>query len=351
MEEKKLFRMFEIFLFILVLAVMIPKVSYGKQTKWKCFLGAPGTWETGAWPQLAEDIYKGTEGQLKIDVFQFGEHPYKGGDLLKAVKEGEADIVQVGSGWVAGLEPRLSVQDMPLLIPPGDFKLTRKIYKEFQEKYLNKVLAEWNCKVLLVNFWGEMDFFLKDVWIEGKDSLKGKRVRAYSPDVGDFISMMGGIPVMMPFGDCYTALQTGLLDGVTCGANGAYGSSLTEVVKNINTIGFAHTSSPFVVNVDALDALSDEVRSKLLKVIEEKRNWFETGGTMQNAVDLRNCLEKHYATARPVPKSLREQLRNSAYQGIWSKWIDRAGPKGKNGFVALVKILNENGIEVPGFKQ
>ena len=61
---------------------------------------------------------------------------------------------------------------------------------------------------------GARSFYTKDKAIRAPEDLKGLKIRVQDMESQtDMLDVMGGTPVAMSYGDVYTSLQTGIIDG------------------------------------------------------------------------------------------------------------------------------------------
>jgi len=66
-------------------------------------------------PSYPEMIRKATNGQLDIKLFFFGEHPYKGSEIMTAIRDKRCQMGEIEAAYYAGSEPVLSLTGGPLL--------------------------------------------------------------------------------------------------------------------------------------------------------------------------------------------------------------------------------------------
>jgi len=308
-----------------------------------------GTWDTLNWPELAAAVENATGGRLKIKVFVPGEHPYKGSDLPKAIKDGEAEIVNIAGGYVSAVEPRLAVLDQPMLCPGGDFKTWREVFAILSETYFKDVWADWNCQLLIPHHWGGQQIYLDEGFVENWDSLKGKSLRTWSVETANLIRLLNGTALAIDWSEVYTSLQTGLIEGLVTSFFAAYNTRLTEVCKNINMITMQYATTPYVVNLDALAELPPDVKNTLFEVMEARWDSFEAGTVGADGLALQEAFLTDNIKAHAVPPAFREEITSKAYEGIWKPWMDRVGPEGADAFNEVAKILIDKGFEVPGY--
>lgn len=318
-----------------------------KEYRWKVVCTVAGSADEEALNSVARDIDVATNGQIKMDIFYPGEHPYQGADILRAISIGEIDIAGLIGGYISGIEPIFAVTDIPLLIPYGDFDTYLLLFEELKNGYYKEVFSKWNIKEIFTLHKSGQQFYLKDGWIENFDSLKGKRIRTWCAEVTDFIKLMNGIPVTIPLGENYTSLQTGLLDGTTTNIVAARRNNIFDLCKNVVIGEHAFGAGMYVINLNAWNELPIELQEIATEVFETNRKKFERSYQTEAAVVLQTLFITQEVKAHPIPKAFREELMNRAYDAIWKPWIDRAGKSGQEAFDLVVNILEKKGYDLP----
>ena len=119
-----------------------------------------GSWEESQWYLLADEIKLATDGQVAIDVYIPGEHPYKLADTLKQFQQGSRNMWHY-SGYVSGIEPGLTVLDLPLLIPNGDFTIYQNLFNKFKDTYFKEIFDKWNSKEIISTLMSGQNYYLK----------------------------------------------------------------------------------------------------------------------------------------------------------------------------------------------
>lgn len=311
---------------------------------------ASGVWDANNLRQLADQFEQDTNGRLKITTFVAGEHPYGLTDMIQAVKAGETDIGGISGGYTSALEPRMAVLDQPLLLPP-DFSTWLNIYDTFTGPggFLEGVADDWNMQLLLPYFWGAQHIYTTFGFLEDWDSFKGKDIRVWSVETGSFISTVGGNPVTIAFGEVFTGLQTGLVDGLITSFEGCYKNELTTIAPYVTMASMQYAPNSYYVNKDSLAALPDDVRNDLLASAASARDWFTTGQLSADGMALQEAFLTHMIKAQGIPEDFRQELREASYDGIWKPWMDRAGPEGVKAFNQLAQILTGLDYAPPGW--
>jgi len=338
-------------IFCMLLSLVLVSLIFGnvfaKNYNWRCMVPTRGIAAGDILKNLVKEIEEKTGGHLKIELFVPGEHPYKGGDLLRAVSSGEVDMAGIMGGYVSGVEPIFGLVDLPLLIPNGDILVYKKVVEELRNGYLKKVFDKWGLKEVFTYITSGQEFYLKEGWIEDFNSLKGKKIRTWCTEVTDFIKLMNGIPVSIPLGENYTALQTGLLDGTTTSFVPAYNNNIMDTCKNIVMSETSFSGTMYVVNKDVWNELPEDIQKIATEVFERNRELHELDLQIMAALTLQKAFITHDIKAHPIPRDFREELTERAYNAIWKPWIERAGENGQEAFDLVVNILEDMGYKIP----
>lgn len=79
---------------------------------------------------------------------------------------------------------------------------------------------------------GSRSFYTKGTAVQKPDDLKGRKIRVMrSKSSMDMVEQMGGAPTPIPWGELYTALQQGMVDGAENNPPSLYSSRHFEVTK------------------------------------------------------------------------------------------------------------------------
>jgi len=334
---------------VVFLMLLFPLNAFAKEYLWKFAVSTPNPSFGYLLESVANDVYEATNGQVKIDYYLPGEHPYKGGDILKAVSSGEFEMAGIHPGYISGIEPTFGIIELPLLIPNGDFEVYLKISEKLLEGYFKEILKKWNLKESFSLMVSGQQIYLKDGWIENFDSLKGKKIRTWCPEVTGLIKLLNGNPVSVPLGDNYTALQTGLLDGTTTNIISAYKNNFFDLCKHVVMTNQSFGTVMCVINQDAWNELPSELQDIVTKVYDAHRDTLYRDLNTKAAMELEKMIFKTGIKVTALPNSFRTELNGRAYDYIWKPWIDRAGEEGEKVFNVVVDLFKEMGysIQVP----
>lgn len=206
-----------------------------------------------------------TGADLTIRVYPGGE--LGAGPLEQYVRavQGVADMVWGLQGYTSSQFPRTMVAELPGVLGPD-----RAGYHALWDAWeAGQLQGEYPGTVPVALWTSEPNIFImKDREIRTPEDLRGLKIRVSGAVAGEVVEALGAIPVQMPAGEIYNALQTGLIDGVITGASAVADFQLDEVA-NSYTIGAPLGRITFyvVMNQGRYDNLSEEQRGALDSVI------------------------------------------------------------------------------------
>jgi TRAP-type C4-dicarboxylate transport system substrate-binding protein len=93
--------------------------------------------------------------------------------------------------------------------------------------------------------------------------LQGRKIRG-TPTYHNVINMLGASPVVLPGGEVYAALETGVVDGASWPASGVLGMRWYEVAKYMLRPSFGLSHYLFLMNLNAWNRLSDAEKNIFL---------------------------------------------------------------------------------------
>jgi len=339
---------FFLMIILIVVFVLLPTTGVcAKNYEWKCIVPSLNSPSTKNLRIIAKKIESATNGQLKVDIFLPGEHPYKLGEQLKAISTGEVQMGGIIAGYVSGVEPSFMAVDLPLLIPAGDFAVYRNLIKRLMDGPYKAIFDKWGVHEVLYSVTPSQNYYLTEGWIENFDSLKGKKIRSWSKEVSNLIVLMGGIPVTLAYQDVPSALQTGLLDGTTTSFSGAYDGKVFEKCKNIVMLQASYSEQMYIVNNKAWNELPSGIQKIVQDIFDSEQESFELAEYSPVALAFDGAFANYNVEIRGVPKEFRAALLNKAYEAIWKPWLDVAGEEGLKAFNMVVKELEDMGYKIP----
>jgi len=301
------------------------------QTKWD--MPTPysdGEFHTINIKQFVEDVKKGTDGQVEINVHSNGsliKHP----DILRAVSTGQVAIGEFLLGQFGNEEVIFNADNVPFLAV--GFDQAWKLYQA-QKPILEKKLNARGMLLLYSVAWPGQGFYSKNE-LKSIDDLKGAKMRTYSPMTARLVELLGATPLVIQVPEVPQAFATGTMTAmVTSSATGA-STKAWEFVKNYYTTSAWHPKNVVVVNGRAFNALtaSQQKAIQAVAAVAEKRGWELGRARESNANKL--LADNGMAVHTPTPAMMASLAKIG--DTISAEWLKSAGADGE----AIIKAYRK----------
>jgi len=178
---------------------------------------------------MGEELSKNSEGKLTLEIYpsqQLGTER----ECLELLQIGSLDITKVSAGVIENFAPKMKVFGLPFLFRDRQHSfdvLDGPIGKQLladAEKYWLKGLGYYDA--------GSRSFYTKTKPINTPDDLFGLKIRVMeSVTAMDMVRSLGGSPTPISWGELYTSLQQGVVDGAENNPPSFYLSRHYEVCK------------------------------------------------------------------------------------------------------------------------
>jgi tripartite ATP-independent transporter DctP family solute receptor len=178
---------------------------------------------------FAQLVEERTDGRIKIEVYhssQLGEER----DVIEQVQFGAIDFTRVSISPLAAFSASLDALQMPYLYRDADH-MWNVLKGEIGDEFLAS-LEPANFVGLAWYDSGSRSFYNSVREIKSVADMAGLKFRVQQSDlmVG-LVEALGAVATPMPFGEVYSALQTGVIDGAENNWPSYYSTSHYEVAK------------------------------------------------------------------------------------------------------------------------
>ncbi|MDO5658701.1 MAG: TRAP transporter substrate-binding protein [Paracoccus sp. (in: a-proteobacteria)] len=161
---------------------------------------------------MADEVRERSDGRICIELFpssQLGEER----DTIEQTQFGVIDMVRASFGTVSDIVPETQLFSLPYL-----FRSTEHMHSvmdgEIGQQTLADAFAAHDLIALAYYDGGARSFYNSQRPINSIEDLRGLKIRVIQNDV--FVAMMnalGASATPMPYGEVYSAIQTGVIDG------------------------------------------------------------------------------------------------------------------------------------------
>lgn len=218
--------------------------------------------------KFAEELNKANVG-IKVEIFpasMMGQEQ----ENAEGTHYGTVDVTIVGDAWWKKWAPGIPFTSMPFL-----FKDYAHVERTMgYDKPVTKAVRAALSKKTNVHLWGYLplgfrDFAMRKEPITSISSLKGKKMRA--PEAWVWIRMyelLGAKATPITWGEVYTSLKAGIVDGFDAPAGNLVDNKFYEVTKHVTKAGVIHTPMLFIINKKKYNSLTPEQKKAADKAAE-----------------------------------------------------------------------------------
>ncbi len=181
--------------------------------------------------EFTSQVEQRTQGRVKFKLFHGGVL----GDQLQYFQHLQRGVVDIGLINSASLEaviPAFGVMNMPYL-----FRTAEEYRQVMDNDEFRRALFESSRKHRFI-FLGYLSSDFRSIYstrpIQSISDLHALRLRTISSKT--YIAMLerfGAVPVVLPFGELYSAMQQGVVDGAEGGIAGLYEAKFSDVAKHV----------------------------------------------------------------------------------------------------------------------
>lgn len=216
---------------------------------------------------MAERVAEESDGKIRIDIYpsqQLGSER----ELLELLQIGSVDITKVSSSVIEGFEPLYKIFSVPFLFEDEEHR-----FKVFDGEIGDDLLeAGRSIRLVGLTYYdaGTRSFYTKERPITHPDDLQGLKIRVQeSPASIQMVNLLGGSATPISWGELYTALQQGIVDGAENNPPSFHLSRHYEV-SNYYSLD-EHTAVPDILFISLItwQGLSDEEKEIIEKVAKE----------------------------------------------------------------------------------
>lgn len=226
--------------------------------------------------EFAKIVSEKTKGRIKIEVYAGGQL----GDeksVIEAIQMGGIDLARVNAQPLSDFSKKLRVLSLPYL-----FRDEAHLWKTLDGQVGEELLTSLkDSKMIGLAYYdsGARSFYNSKREVKVPEDMKGLKIRVQQSELMmDLVKSLGASPTPMAYGEVYSGLQTGVIDGAENNWPSYFSTSHYEVAKNY-TLDY-HTRTPEVVIAskavwDKLSAEDQKILKEAAKASQEvqKKSW------------------------------------------------------------------------------
>ncbi len=217
--------------------------------------------------QMALQVRQVSQGSLRIDIYpneQLGSER----EMIEQTQLGSLDFVKTSASPLEGFIPEMALFTVPYVFEDHEHMW------EILEGQIGEDLLEAGTKKGLVGLCyydaGSRSFYTKDKPINSPSDLKGLKIRVQNSRTAmDMVEAMGGAPTPIAFGELYTSLEQGVVDGAENNPPSLLSSRHYETCKYYSLDEHAFVPDVVLVSESTWSRLTQTQQAVIRKAAED----------------------------------------------------------------------------------
>jgi tripartite ATP-independent transporter DctP family solute receptor len=210
---------------------------------------------------FGERLSEATDGRWNVDVYP-NETLGSQQEVIQLVSDGTVEMAVVSGTQMENLSDDFLTFNLPTIFDNVEHQMDVISDDAIVGNLYTSLEDEMDLTVLGGFTQGTRSVYNAGRPIETPEDMRGMKIRVQESEVHiNMIEAMGGSATPMAFGEVYTALQSGVLDGAENNEVSVLTQKHNEVAKYYSNTNHLVGLDYLIMNTDVLDALSGEDRA------------------------------------------------------------------------------------------
>ena len=216
---------------------------------------------------LAKRAFEKSNGTIEMKIYpsaQLGTER----ECLELLQIGSIGMTKVSASVLEGFAPDFKVLSLPYIFRDGDHQF-KFFESELGQNLLHSTEKFW-LRGLCYYDAGSRSFYTKSKPIITPDDLKGLKIRTQeSPTSVKMVKSLGGSATPIAWGELYTALQQGVVDGAENNPPSFYLSRHYEVCKHYSLNEHTMVPDVLIISTEIWEDLSEQEKQWVQEAANE----------------------------------------------------------------------------------
>lgn len=277
--------------------------------------------------KVAKLVAERTDGAVEFQLFPQGQLGSQR-EMTEGVQLGVLEATVAPAAFLGGFNPVVSILDIPFLLPDND-ETAQKIRGGAFGKTLCDTFSTRG--VTCIGLWpnGKKNFTSSKP-LASIDDFAGQKFRVMDSNILiEQFNSLGASAIALPFGELYTALQTGVVDGEENPLDTIQRMKFYEVQKHLVLSGHGAMEDVILFNPAWWSSLPAEYQT----VITDAFNEVIPELIAHKATAVEAALEEIKASGidiREMGEDEKTAFREKMYPAARAAFLERAGEEGEN---------------------
>ena len=277
----------------------------------------PGEPQVKAMELFKEIVEEKTAGKLRVEVYpnnQLGNQR----DVTEGIQLGTVQMASISSP-MAGFVPESNLFELPFLFENRDHFYA--VLDSAIGEGLKPAFARRGFYLLGYFDVGVRHIMTVNQPIHSFNDMEGLKIRTMENPVHlDALRAFGANPIPMAYGELYTALEQGVIDGAEAANTNYYAKKFFEPAPYWAQVGWIHLVEYVIVSRYFFERLPDEYKKVIEEaaqtIIAQERQWYS-----ENDIEfLESLKDEGVQVTYPEREPFREASRK-----VYQTWADKVG--------------------------
>lgn len=240
--------------------------------------------------QWARELERRSDGRIQVETY-FAGALGDSTEVVEYVQQGTVAMTTVSTAFMSSFDDRFDIFSLPYVFRDADH-MYAALDGEFGD-FIKELLLDRGIRGLAFPDSGDRSVYTKGRQIRTPADMRGLQVRVMSAVAVDTMEALGAGGVPIPWGELYTALQTGVVDAAENNPPSIITANHYEVTSDYSLTRHFRTPDYFIISEDVYQSLPADLQRILVESIDDffmplQRRMFEesTEESMQAILDV-----------------------------------------------------------------
>lgn len=278
-----------------------------------------------------QHLEKRSDGDFEVKIFSGGQIGSVN-EVTELVQTGSIQMTMGASVLLSSVVPEFNVLDTFFLFK--DKEQARRVLDGNGGNMIKAAMEKKGLKGIGFFERGFRNFSNNRAPLKSVEDFKGLRMRAASnPTQIAAWKSIGAAPMPLNWGEIYSSLQQGLIDGQESALSSIYIERFFEVQKYVSLTGHIYTAEVWFANKDFWDDLTEK-QQELLAVVADETVALQRSLTVKENNDTLSTLQAEGLLVNDVPTDVKQELGATINTAIKDEIIKRVGQQFYNDFMS-----------------
>lgn len=248
-----------------------------------------------------------SNGTIDIEIYPNGVLGSER-EMIELTQTGAIDIAKVSTGALESFEKEYTAFGIPYIFDNLDHYYSVMDDRDLMEDLYNSTEKSGFIGLTYYDS-GVRNLYTTSKAIMSPSDLKGLKIRVQqSPTAIKMINLMGGSATPMSFGEVYTGLQQGVIDGAESNETALTTNKHGEVAKHFSYNQHTIVPDLTIMNKKLYDKLTDEQREAIIEAAIESTQYHKDvwNDSIQTAVEEAKAMgvQFYYPDTKPFQEAV-----------------------------------------------